>query len=620
MEFPSGEGPGGAGGLVFSGEHSVLMSAGESGRVVRIDLTSGEPGRTFDLNRNGYSGSFAGELAIDSSRDILYVADLAHFRVAAFDTRSRQEVASVAVGGPPLALTLSPDRRTLYIALGRSVVGAPASEGRKALTSGAIAVADVTQLSDAKVAAVVGGFSATGPSGVVATGNRVFVSDAARDTITAIDARSNQIESEIQIRMPGFDSLRGVLPAGLAVDEQSGWLLVAEAGINAVGVIGTRTLDVLGHLPAGAMPARVLVDRNTVYVANLHGLGAAVNTRFSGPGGSLSVYPLPAAGSLPASTSFVLQAGGFVTHPGAAEPLPGAIRHVVMIVKNGRSFDEVLGDVTEASNGPVMGAPALARFGRDGYVDGLGKRLSLHHLDVTPNHHAVAARWAFSDNFYADSASSAEGIGWLSVFRHLARHGISFLRLGGEFDPDVSDTERAGRFIQEIDRQFTRGGRDLPEFLWIRLPNDRMGPPRPEIGFRYKESYLADNDLAVGRLLEYLSGTPWWSSMAVFVTEASAESGLDHIDSRRTLLLCAGPWARQNYVSHTNTSFPGLLRTIFRLLKAPPLTLFDATAAEVSDCFAPRADRAPYRAVAVDPRVYDPAFRRDSVGGPVGAP
>src|SRR5690349_15167907 len=111
------------------------------------------------------------------------------------------------------------------------------------------------------------------------------------------------------------------------------------------------------------------------------------------------MFLLPAPAALPAQSRFVLEAAGFVPRPAAPPPLPQNIRHVVLIVKEGRSFDEVLGDLPESP----AGAPPLARFGRDGYVDGQRQRLSLHHLNVTPNHHAIAQRWTFSDNFYADA-------------------------------------------------------------------------------------------------------------------------------------------------------------------------------------------------------------------------
>jgi len=122
---------------------------------------------------------------------------------------------------------------------------------------------------------------------------------------------------------------------------------------------------------------------------------------------------------------------------------------------------------------------------------------------------------------------------------------------------------------------------------------------------------VADNDFALGRMVEFLSHTPWWREMAIFITEDDAQGGRDHIDAHRTVLLAVGPHFKKNYVSHTHSSFPGLLKTIFRLLRLPPLNLFDATASDLADCFTGMPDFAAYEALPEDPRLFDPAKARD---------
>ena len=105
--------------------------------------------------------------------------------------------------------------------------------------------------------------------------------------------------------------------------------------------------------------------------------------------------------------------------------------------------------------------------------------------------------------------------------------------------------------------------------------------------------------------------------MAVFVTEDDAQSGVDHVDSHRTVLLVASPYARRDYTSHVNTSFPGILRTAFELLHLPPLNLYDATAADLSECFTSREpDLTPYTALPVDPSIFDPKKARIVKGAP----
>ena len=132
-----------------------------------------------------------------------------------------------------------------------------------------------------------------------------------------------------------------------------------------------------------------------------------------------------------------------------------------------------------------------------------------------------------------------------------------------------------------------------------------MTKERPADGYPYEASFVEDNDLALGRILQYLSHSPWWREMAVFITEDDAQGGLDHIDAHRTVLLAAGPYVKRNYVTHTNSSFPGLLKTIFELLQMPPLNLMDASAASLREIFTDEPDFTPYDVLIPDLRVFD---------------
>jgi len=170
---------------------------------------------------------------------------------------------------------------------------------------------------------------------------------------------------------------------------------------------------------------------------------------------------------------------------------------------------------------------------------------------------------------------------------------------------NIPDQYRADHFIAEAERLYGKGGAPFPGFIFIHLPNDHMTKERPEDGYPYQASFVEDNDLALGRILQYLSHTPAWREMAVFVTEDDAQGGLDHIDSHRTVLLAAGPYVKRNYLSHTNSSFPGLLKTIFELLHMPPLNLMDASAAGLYDLFTNEPDFTPYDPLVPDLRVFD---------------
>jgi len=744
-------------GVAFAGEHAVWVSDGNSGRVRLMDLASGNHRKVIDLDQEGADDSYTGDLALDSERSLLYVLDQANFRLVIIDLKKGRIASSTRLGRIPFALALSPDKRKAYITnLGmfeyKPVPGADpksprdtglpfpafgfpspeARDGAKRETargtvdvpglgdpnvreSNSLCVVNVEDPAAPKIEAWVrtgppfGGdiSGGSGPAGVVAAGGRIFVSNSHTDSITVIDPATNAPVAEIPIRIPGLEKHRGVLPIGMAYHDDTGWLLVAEAGINAIGVIDTKHGKVLGHLPAAWFPSRVLIAGENVYVTNARGHGEGANAgRYPDAGfmetrrsGALSIFPLPDAATVEKQTQLVLQANGFQAKPDDPAPLPAAIRYVVLIVKENRTFDEVFGDVVQASNGAVMGVPQLARFGHSGYASGDRRRLSLQRVNVTPNHHAMLARWAFSDNFYTDSDVSVDGHHWLAgsypdawtqtslmaagqkdfrfpttapgrllfaqsnssvhpeeqleagtLWHHLERHRIPFRNFGEGFElagnqeepgekptgarfltnipmPDalyrntsreypgynmnIPDQFRAAQFIKEMDARYKNGGEPFPRFIFIHLPNDHMASPRPEDGYPYRASFVADNDHALGRMIEYLSHTPQWREMAVFVTEDDAQGGVDHIDAHRTVLLAVGPYCRRNYASHTNTSFPGLLKTIFRLLGVPPLNLFDAAASDLSDVFTDKPDFAGYEVLPADPRLFDPATAKE---------
>jgi YVTN family beta-propeller protein len=752
-------------GLAFDKDRKLYASEGNSGRVRRVIMPSGKPDRFFELNQGTWRDSYSGDLALDEARGVLYVLDQAHFRVAVFDTRSGKLLANAPTGRLPFKMALSPDRRRIYVTnvgmLAYQVLpgadakqaretgidfpafGFPskeASEGvrretaRGAITvpgvgdpnapeSNSLCVIDVADPASPKVLRFVrtgepfgprshGGSS---PSGVVVDAQSIYVSNANQDSVTIIDAAKLEVTASVPIRIPGLESLRGVLPIGLALEPATGWLLVAEAGINAIGVIDTRRREVIGHFPAGWFPTALAVRKGTLFVSSAKGLGTGPNAGRTGPfpksfqgefrQGSLSVLTLPTADELKEHTRRVMTNNGFLPQKTPDGELPKEIQHVVIIVKENRTYDEVLGDMDTAANGPLSGAPELARFGQRGWVsqdrDSLQGRLGRRWINVTPNHHSIARRFALSDNFYVDSEVSVDGHHWIvgaypnawtestmmasyggqkdfrltadapgrlsfpqsnssvhpeeqleagALWHHLERHNIRFRNFGEGFElagmdegpgekptggrfltnvpmPDplyrntsrdypgfnmnIPDQFRAQAFIDEIETLYGSTGRPLPQLLFVHLPNDHMAKPRPADGFPFSASYVADNDYALGRILEYLSHKPWWKNMAVFITEDDAQGGVDHVDSHRTVFMLASPYARKNHSSKVNASFPAMLKAAFRLLNLPPLNLFDATAADLSECFTREPDFEPYEVVAADAEIFIPSEARD---------
>jgi YVTN family beta-propeller protein len=562
-------------GIVFDSEKSIWISEGESGRIRQIDLTTGDRRKMVSLN------GFTGDLAYDGTRHLLYVVDQSNSRIAILDERTGHLLASAPVEKTPFAVALSPDGFTAYVT-----------------ESNALCVIDVR---DTLKPAITDRIPVASPQAVLATADRVFVSNAHDDSITVLSAADRKVVGEIPLRIPSLEEFRGVAPAGLAYDPVTKWLLVAESGINAVGVVDTATNQLIGHIPAGWTPTRVAIAGDRVYVTNARGRGTGPNPRrvILELGevpvlhrGSVSTYILPDMNEILRQTGDVFAFNGFVPYMHDAPKPPAGTGHVVLIVKEGRTFDEVLGDVTAHA----LAMAQLARFGIHGSLRGSSTQFGIRDAAITPNQHEIARRWAFSDNFYADGETKGEGDVWLNGGYPDLVMESEILAHSGTPTPEAntSDQDRAAQFIAEMDRRYVKGGEPLPQLLRVHLPNDSLE----------KASSVLDNDFATGRIVDYLSHSPWWRDMTIFITESDTQGALDHVDAHRTLLFAVGPYVKRNYVSHTNSSFPGLLRTIHELLGMPPLNLMDKTAASLRDLFTDVPDFTAFDAVQPDPRIF----------------
>lgn len=170
----------------------------------------------------------------------------------------------------------------------------------------------------------------------------------------------------------------------------------------------------------------------------------------------------------------------------------------------------------------------------------------------------------------------------------------------------IPDQFRVDQFIKEFDQKWITGTDTMPQLLTVILPNDHGAGNRPEAGFPFRESYMADNDLAVGRIVEYLSRTPYWENMLIVITEDDAQNGVDHIDAHRSILLLISPWVKRDYVSSVHYSFGSLFKTFWNILGLPYLNQYDAAANDLADFFTTRPDNTPYNAIPVDARMFDP--------------
>jgi YVTN family beta-propeller protein len=564
----------------------------------------------------------------------------------------------------------------------------------------------------------VGGAS---PNSVAAADRRVFVSNGNNDTISVLDAKKADVVQTIRIQLDErLGRLRGIIPFGLALSPDQRRLYVAEAGINAVAVIEVRNGKVLGHIPAGWFPSRLAVsgDGRSLVVSNAKGFGSGPNGGpefIPGPEGTyignlmkgtVSILPIPEDADLVEETREVIannfrfqkiETGSLIK--ATAHPVPrypgvknSLIKHVVLVVKENRTFDEVFGQVAGAD-----GLPGLARYGSNVTFASRDRKRIVENATVMPNHLNFAERYAISDNFYCDSDVSADGHRWLvgvypnewvevnvgasygggrdmryhssapgqlafvgasaaiypedyneagSIWDHFARHQVDYFNFGlsiqfatpvedsprfkysgtrnvinypapaklidhtsrifATYNTSIPDQFRVDMFIREYNERWAGEGRMLPSFITVYLPNDHGARERPADGYPFRESYMADNDLALGRLVEFLSRTPFWKDMAIFVTEDDPQNGVDHVDAHRSLLMLISPWAKRGYVSHVHSSFGSIIKTVWHILGLPYLNQYDGGAADLADMFSSRPDDSAYSALPADPRIFDP--------------
>ncbi len=178
------------------------------------------------------------------------------------------------------------------------------------------------------------------------------------------------------------------------------------------------------------------------------------------------------------------------------------------------------------------------------------------------------------------------------------------------FNTSIPDQYRFQQFKREFDARYLSGKYRLPQFICMWLPNDHTAKPRPAAGYPYRASYVADNDLALGKLVQLFSHSPFWKNMAIFVTEDDAQDGQDHVGAHRSVLLVISPYSRTG-VSHVHTSMLSILKTFDLIFGLPPINQYDAAATSLTNCFSNYPDSAPYNALPSDKRIFDPAKAHD---------
>ncbi|MDB4884379.1 MAG: phosphoesterase [Gemmatimonadetes bacterium] len=547
---------------------------------------------------------------------------------------------------------------------------------------------------------------------------RLYVANGNSDDVSVIDTRTNAVVATIPVA-PFRERRAGTAPTSVAVSPDGSRLFVTLGGVNAVmmldvaaGATGASAARFRGLIPTGWYPSSVDVsaDGRTIAVGTLLGVGSGVGTKFGKRGryvhavrGSVNVIDLPTDAQLTAYTTSVSQNNRLALGAGPSLPAaranvaaravperpgePSSIEHVVYIIRENRTYDQVLGDL-----GKGAGDSSLVMYGRD----------------VTPNAHALAEQFVVLDHFFATGGNSADGHNWLTQAnetdypmwplyfgRSYPSEGVDALAYSsggflweaarakgrtvsifGEYSPSEQNPRadvRARLLAQYRDSQphdpaffrralarmydthssipsldpllvreypgWTEGvpdvvkadvivehlreweaRKEMPNLVMAILPSDHT--VGTSAGWCTPKSCVADNDLALGRIVDGLSHSSFWPKMAILIVEDDAQDGVDHIDGHRTVALVASPFARRGAIDSTFYSLPSMVKTIELMLGLPALSIFDLVATDMRASFiAPgdRPDLTPYMTLTPAQSLYDVNQRVGAITGPHAA-
>ncbi|MBV9766532.1 MAG: bifunctional YncE family protein/alkaline phosphatase family protein [Acidobacteriaceae bacterium] len=667
---------------VASRNHLVYAGGGSSAKIYELSLNT-ENGaltrtREFaavpDLNQKGVA--FIGDIAVSADAHLLYAADLYNDSIAVINLQSGRLIDRWKCGRRPYGILVSPDGRQVVVSswadaavyqydansgvmLGKTRIGAHPTD---------MLWINKPPPTDAGESSYVG---------------RLFVTASNTNNVYSLgitqDGQFSLLES-INVSMTPMHPL-GMTPSALAIDERGTRLYIACSDANAIALsdISATRSRMLGFIPTGWYPTAVRVIGDEMAVLNGKGLGSRANpdgpnpTRpnqplYEGgpvvaPGyvahiqtGTVAFLPLPGEEQLTAFSETVMknspyrdemiygpiddaQEAFFSRTEGHESP----IRHVIYVIKENRTYDQVLGDM-EKGNGD--------------------KSLNLFGEQATPNLHQLAREFILYDNFYENSDVSADGHNWASaaiapdytmkvwpneyghrshlynfeggepantppagyIWDNALQAGLS-VRDYGEwttniplklvtgprqiqkandsnlqpyvdmnyrgFDLEYSDVNRANEFIHEW-KDFDAKGQ-APQMIILRMGNDHTQGTRP--GALTPLSYAADNDYGVGLVVDAVSHSKLWSSTAIFIIEDDAQNGPDHVDSHRAPAWVISPYTHVGTVDSLMYNQTSILRTMELIVGLRPLTHFDAAARPMFAGFSQQPDSRPYSAI-----------------------
>ncbi|MGC2258402.1 MAG: bifunctional YncE family protein/alkaline phosphatase family protein [Candidatus Sulfotelmatobacter sp.] len=659
------------------------------------------------------STSYPGGVAVSQDGKSAYALLNQNDTLAKINLTSGKQGKQIRVGNAPHSIVINSSGTTAYVS---NEGGRAATEGDFQIWSaGTEIVADpvigaaitgtvsVVDLASMKVTATI----STGlhPTGMALYGQSLLVANTYSDTISVINTATNEVTRTINLGLPigvpgAGQPAYGAAPNSIAVDAKTGVAYVALYNANAIGVVNLSsgaTNPVMGMIPVGYAPSSVVLDAaaHVLIVANDKGIG----TRYSfecdhgvcgynthQDDGTVSIVPVPSSSTLATMTSDVYgfnhwnriqniesASGGSPDAKPLAIPekigSPSLIKHVFMIIRENRTYDQMLGDVA-AGNGD----PSLAVFG-DGAAAG--------GTPVTPNAHRLVKRFPLLDNFYDPSRQSADGHQWIQegmapyaddiqspdwvrsypggnagdalayqkkgfLFSEASAAGLpvkiygeyvegdSFLQPNGstsepswsqfyadsqcfeggpncgppgtpgektlyyqntvqayssipavsnhliknfpQFDLGIPDQFRVDVWLQDFKNDVAAGTVPTLEMLWV-MCDHTGGPPTPI-------AEQADNDLAVARIIDYISHSNVWSTSAIFIEEDDAQNGVDHVDGHRSPGYVISPYAvQQGPTDSTYYTQVNMTRTIEQILGLPPMNQFDLTATPMTTDF-----------------------------------
>ncbi len=651
-------------GIAFSREgHRFFVSGGDSGQIHVFGYTNGEASVVGSIKPDaGRSQVFFAGLAVDPGTGKLYACNEANHEILVLEPETLAIEGRIPVGLHPHSCVMGADRRHLYVSNwgSRSVSVVDTRESRR--------VRDI-------------GVGSRPNDMALAPDGRLFVACSGDNTVHVIQTRGLETPEagasparripegtrEIIATSLYPESPEGSTPDAVAVSPDGKTLFVANADNNDVMVVNVSKVNrdddddplhesvsvVEGFIPVGWYPSALAVspDNGTLLVANGKGLASRANSppllrKPTAPPkpfafdyiantfqGDVSFISRPDNPQMAAYTAQVRRNSPYTPEQFQNAPIhsdsvipekvgdPCPIKYVLYIIKENRTYDQVLGDFRDAKGAAAgNGDPRITMYGER----------------VTPNHHQMAREYVLLDNLYCNGEVSVDGHSWcdaamatdfnerswiLSYSGHgklpgndemetptsgylwdlCRRHGVSYKNYGEEASrvPSANrgrwksprDMDRVKYWIDDLHAAEKTG--DLPRFTIMSLGEDHTRGTAP--GQFTPDASVASNDLGLGRMVDAASRSRFWNEMAIFIIEDDAQNGPDHVDAHRTVGLVVSPYCKRGFVDSTLYTTASMVRTMELILGLPPMTQYDAAATPMFHCFQKTAQSIPYQ-------------------------